>query len=103
LYESVKVYSHQSLISFRPEITVELREGGVNQYIGKVVSEWACCDMMFTVYGANDELIYKIYGNCCQWGLYFNCPCNACAKIAFIIQNPKGQAVGEINKVYHTF
>jgi len=84
----------------RPEITVTVKENGINQYIGKVVSEWACCDMLFTVYGANEEVVFKIYGNCCQWGLYCNCPCNSCAKIIFNIQSPTGDNIGEINKLY---
>lgn len=83
----------------RPEITVTLKEGGANKYIGKVVSDWACCDMLFTVFDQNDRVIYKIYGDSCQWGLYCNCPCDSCAKIVFNIQSPLGEPLGEIYKV----
>jgi len=85
----------------RPEIAVTLKEQGDNRYLGKVVSDWACCDMLFTVYDDSNNIVYKVSGNCCQWGLYCNCPCQSCAKILFNIQTPSGDPVGEIYKIYN--
>mmetsp|Transcript_30875 Transcript_30875/g.28062 ORF Transcript_30875/g.28062 Transcript_30875/m.28062 type:complete len:98 (+) Transcript_30875:632-925(+) len=45
-------------------------------------------------------MVYKISGDCCQWGLFCNCPCDKCAKILFTIKTPEGEPVGEIFKIY---
>jgi hypothetical protein len=84
----------------RPEITVTLKENGLDKYIGKVVSQWACFDMVFEIFDREDKLVYKIHGSCCQWGLFCNCPCDQCAKIQFNVLNIEGQPVGEIYKIY---
>lgn len=87
------------LMVFRPEITVHLKENGQDKYLGKVISQWAMCDMVFDIYDERDQLIYNINGDCCQWGLYCNCPCQPCSKIFFEIRTPDGEGVGEIAKV----
>lgn len=76
-----------------------VKERGENKYIGKVISNWACCDMIFSIFNFDGEPVYKISGNSCQWSLYCNCPHDLCSKVTFNIQSPEGEIVGQIYKV----
>lgn len=46
--------------------------------------------MNFDVYDKEDRIIYTIWGDGCQIGLYCTCPCDSCAKVELKIRNNDG-------------
>ena len=58
-------------------------ENGANQYLGKVVDEFSCCDHVFTVFDAQDKLRFTIQANCCQCGLVCKGPCQSRQRVEF--------------------
>jgi len=82
----------------RPEIRVSYVENGQNQYLGKVVNPWTCCDIELEVFDSANQLVYKIDGNCCQLGLHCSGPCDACQTIDFDIKTGGGEVVSTLQK-----
>jgi len=49
----------------RPEMTLELTEGA-NVPLGRVVNPWMWCNLGMHILDINNNLKYKIFGECCQ-------------------------------------
>jgi len=82
----------------RPEITVTYVEDGKNEYIGKVKNPWTCYDIVLELFDKDNNLKYKIVGNCCQVGLWCNGPSDCCQTIDFDIKTPSGEIVAGLRK-----
>jgi hypothetical protein len=63
----------------RPEVTV--KNNNIN--FGKIVEPFSCCDPLFVIRDAQQNIRWKITANCCQCG--FSCP--ACANVVFTIHS----------------
>jgi len=82
----------------RPEITVTYVEDGKNEYVGKVKNPWTCYDIELELYDKDNNLRYKIVGNCCQVGLWCKGPLDCCQTIDFDIKTPSGEIVAGLRK-----
>ena len=82
----------------RPEVLVTLVEGGKNEYLGKIVDPWNCCNMEFKVYDKNDTKKYTIEGDCCQLGVWCSWPCEACQTIDFDVKSGSGEVLSSLQK-----
>lgn len=69
----------------RPQMKVVYLENGKEEYFGKVVDNFDCCNFSFSVKDQNHDTIYHIEADCCQWGIHCKCPCEKCEKIVFDI------------------
>mmetsp|Transcript_28772 Transcript_28772/g.57489 ORF Transcript_28772/g.57489 Transcript_28772/m.57489 type:complete len:120 (-) Transcript_28772:72-431(-) len=56
--------------------------------------------MKFDISDARDNPIMKIYGGCCQLGLFCPCPCGPCREVVFNATDTKrGNEVGRLTKI----
>ena len=63
----------------RPTLNIYYKEDEKNEYLGKIMDPWECCNYNFVVYDETNTPIYKIIANCCQCAFWCNgCPCKAC-------------------------
>ena len=89
----------------RPHIEVTHVEGGQQTYLGKVVHDFSCCEMIFSIYNKKEECRYIIRETICQIGVYnkgqggCGC-CKSCQQaFLFIYDVQQGQQkVGIIEK-----
>lgn len=89
----------------RPHIEVTLVEGNQNQYLGKVVHDFNCCEMFFSIYDKNNSLKYQIKGTIWQIGVHNRgqggCICCKSCQQAFLFihdMNDGDKKVGIIEK-----
>jgi hypothetical protein len=82
----------------RPEILVTLVEGGKNEYLGKIVDPWNCCNMEFNIFDKDHNKKFNIEGSCCQLGVWCQWPCEACQTIDFDVKTPSGEVVSSLQK-----
>ena len=67
----------------RPELTTRNN----NAYFGKVTEPFSCCDPIFHVKDANNEVKWKITAECCQCGLLCRTRCGVCSEALFPIHS----------------
>ena len=67
----------------RPNMTVTYTENGANEFLGKVVDEFSCCDHIYTIRDPTDKIIFTIQASCCQCGLLCKGPCQSCQRVEF--------------------
>ena len=87
----------------RPIFTIDLIHNGANERLGRIVSDFACCDFKFSLYeGESTEPCYNVNGPCCQCGIHCRCPCEPCKEVIFDLYDPKnyGKKIGEIKKLW---
>lgn len=88
----------------RPFIEVNYSENGLNSYLGKVVNDFSCCEMFFTVFDKTNNPVYQIRGTIWQIGVYRqqnNCAvCKSCQQAFLFILDLRqgGRKVGIIEK-----
>jgi hypothetical protein len=80
----------------RPNIRVMLADD--NKYIGRVSEPFTCCDRDAEVYDKNDNLRYRITGDCCQVGFCCGASAEKMVEIEFKIQQ-NNQFVGMMKKM----
>ncbi len=83
----------------RPEVLVTLVEGGKNEYLGKIVDPWNCCNMEFKVFDKDQTKRFNIEGSCCQLGVWCKWPCEACQTIDFDVKSPSGEVISTLQKI----
>lgn len=92
---------------FRPEMKVYFKQN--DQYIGKVVDPFSCCDAVFNMYSANNDLRYGVKTTACQCGICCRNGCGMCSEVKFPIYNAKNNnwipenKDGQIKKVIKNF
>lgn len=69
----------------RPQMKVMFLENGKEEYFGKVVDNFDCCNFSFSVKDQDHNTVYHIEAKCCQCGIWCKCPCEQCEKIVFEI------------------
>lgn len=67
----------------RPEMKVYHVENGQNNYLGKVVDPFDCCNNSFNIQDTNDQIKYVAEAGCCQLALCCQCPCESCERVVF--------------------
>jgi hypothetical protein len=82
----------------RPELTVSFVEDGKNEFIGKIVDPWTCCNIINEVYDKDNNLKYKVEGSCLQIGMHCKGPFECCESIDFEVKTPSGDVVSSIKK-----
>ena len=83
----------------RPSLEVYYVEKGQDKYLGRV-QDPCTCNMFFNVYGPNDELLYTIFGECCQIGIWCPFPCESCQTVNFEVRDANGNKISDLQKVY---
>lgn len=72
----------------RPQMKVFYTENGREEYLGKVVDNFDCCNYSFSIVDQNHDKLYHIEASCCQCGILFHgCPCEKCEKAIFEVWN----------------
>ena len=84
-------------------MTCSLVENNNEQYLGKILSPFKCCDYQIDIVDKTNTLKYKIWGDCCQLGTFCQCPCEPCQTIKFDIKTPNGEIVSTMEKVCNFF
>ena len=82
----------------RPEIRVTLVESGRAEYLGKVVDPYNFCNMEIDTYDQDNTLKHKVYGSCCQLGVFCRLPCDPCQTIDFDVKSAAGEVVSQVQK-----
>jgi hypothetical protein len=89
----------------RPFIEINFSENGINVYLGKVVNDFSCCEMFFSLYDKTNTCVYQIKGTIWQIGVYNrqqnNCACcKSCQQAFLFIHDLRqgGKKVGIIEK-----
>lgn len=84
----------------RPKFKVEYTEHqGQEQYLGSIQDDFDCCNFNFSVFGPNNEKLYRIYTGCCQCGICCQgCPCKTCEKVDFKVFDNSGKEIAVIEK-----
>lgn len=91
----------------RPFIEVNFTENGQNHYVGKVVHEFNCCEMYFSLFDKTNTVVYEIRGSIWQTGVFNrsqknnNCAfCKSCQQAFLFIHDLRqaGKKVGIIEK-----
>jgi len=82
----------------RPELTVTYVEDGKNEYIGKIINPWTCCNIIMDIHDKDNNLKYKIEASCLQLGLHCKFPCEACETVDFDIKTPSGEVISTLQK-----
>jgi len=85
----------------RNQVRVMHTEGGRNEYLGKIVDPFNWCNIQLDVYSQEDTLKYIIFGNCCQAGIWFKCPCQSCETLDLEIRSTSGEIISKIQKGPH--
>lgn len=67
----------------RPEMFINL--GSNNQFLGRIVQPFQCCDPKFLLYNNDGLLRYMIHADCCQCGLC--CANSCCGKLSKAVFN----------------
>lgn len=49
----------------RPVIHIDYVEDGSEQYLGKIVDVFDCCNFNFNVYNHDGEKVFRVYTTCC--------------------------------------
>mmetsp|Transcript_49810 Transcript_49810/g.57164 ORF Transcript_49810/g.57164 Transcript_49810/m.57164 type:complete len:328 (+) Transcript_49810:83-1066(+) len=98
-------YSCTYLCFNRPVMEIEKSEtqnpnDNATLGLGTSKNPWACCDILFDVRDNTGDILYKIVGNCCQCGLFMQCPCAPYNKVIFDIKDRSDQIVGSIQKLW---
>ncbi len=83
----------------RPEIFVEYSESGQDEYIGKIVDLFDCCNFNFNVYDNDNKKVFRINASCCQCGIQCGgwC-CTPCETVLFEVFDKNGNKISEIIK-----
>jgi len=81
----------------RNQVRVMLTEGGRNEYLGKIADPFNWCNLQLDIY-SQDTLKYILFGNCCQAGIWFRCPCQACETLDLEIRSTSGEIISKIQK-----
>ena len=79
----------------RPHMDIKFEEN--KKYLGSVREPFACCDKDAEVYDANNNIRYKIVGDCCQIGLCCGPSAEKMAEIEFKIER-NGEQIGMLKK-----
>ena len=84
----------------RPFVEVNYREGGKNQYIGRILHNFDLCNMHMTLLDKTNKERYTIVGSIFQIGLMNQrgCPCKGCQQAFCFIHDNTGEIVGIIEK-----
>lgn len=82
----------------RPELNVFAHVNGQEQFVGKIVDPYDCCNVTFQLQDAASNHVYTITTACCQCALCCNCPCDDCQLVIFEMKNSSGQVVNKIHK-----
>ena len=89
----------------RPVLEVNYNEGGQNIYVGRVICEFSCCEMIFSLFDKTNNFVYQIRGNLWQIGIYNrqqnNCAfCKSCQQAFLFIHDVKNgmKRVGIVEK-----
>ena len=84
----------------RPYIEVNYKEGGKNEFIGRIVHNFDLCNMSMTLFDKTNTERYKIKGSVFQIGLMNQrgCPCKGCQQAFCFIHDNTGEIVGIIEK-----
>ena len=82
----------------RPEITVHCVQDGKNEYVGKIVDKFNCCDITLVIFDKNEQEKYHVTASCCQIGLHCKGPLDCCQRILFELKTPSGDVVANIEK-----
>jgi hypothetical protein len=80
-------------------LSVHLTENGKNQYLGKIVHPFVCCELVLQIFDSKDNLKYNMTGECCQLGIWCKCPCEPCQTVKFTINSPQGTVLSRVEKV----
>ena len=80
----------------RPYMDIKLQEN--KQKIGKVREPFTCCDNDAEVYDENNNLKYRIVGDCCQIGFCCGSTAEKLVEIEFKIER-NGEQVGMMKKM----
>ena len=68
----------------RPKLNVNLMQDGAPVFIGKIVDNCDLCNFSFSIFDANDTIVYFVKASCCQLGFHCKkCPFDACERIVF--------------------
>ena len=80
----------------RPHMDIRLQES--KQYLGRVSEPFTCCDKDAEVYDENNNLKYRIVGDCCQFGFCCGPSAEKLVEIEFkIVRN--GEQVAMMKKL----
>ena len=69
---------------------VNITEGNVNVYLGKIVEPFKCCEIALNIFDAQDNLKFMIRGSVCQLAICCKCPCDSCQEATFELQDANG-------------
>lgn len=86
----------------RPEVEVNIVEGGQNLYAGKVVNPFYFCNLGVHIFDRAGNLKYMVEGSCCQCGVLCSpWPCESCQTVHFEVKSPDGTVLSTLTKVIY--
>jgi hypothetical protein len=91
-------YALTYLCCNRPVMDVTIVENNENRCIGKIRAPWKCMNMQLDIMTPDDQIIYTIWGSCCQIGVHCPFPCETCQTVNFEVRDASGNVVAPMQK-----
>lgn len=82
----------------RPELNAYAYINGQEEFVGKIVDPYDCCDIRFQLKDSAGNTVYNITTPCCQCAFCCNCPCDSCQTVTFEMKNKSGEVVNKFQK-----
>ncbi len=83
----------------RPEVLIEYTEEENQEFLGKIIDVWACCNADYDVYNSAGDKVFQVKATCWQCGIIcMGCCCTKCETAVFGIFDMNGNKMTDIVK-----